>query len=46
MKDRISKSISRHTQTPKEKYEFPQTSSQSYGWYSKPLVIYIIILDG
>ncbi len=40
MKDRISKSIARHTQTPKERYDMPQTSSQDIGWFSKPLVNY------
>lgn len=38
MKDRISKSIAKHSQTPKEKYEMPMTSNQEIGWYSKPLV--------
>jgi hypothetical protein len=38
MKDRISRSIARHTQTPKERFDIPQTSSQDIGWYTKPLV--------
>lgn len=38
MKDRISKSIAKHSQTPKEKYDMPLTSNQEIGWYSKPLV--------
>ena len=38
MKDRISRSIAKHSQTPKERFDIPQTSSQEYGWFSKPLV--------
>jgi hypothetical protein len=38
MKDRISRSIAKHNQTPKEKYRSPQTSSQEIGWYTRPLV--------
>jgi hypothetical protein len=42
MKDRISKSIARHTMTPKERFDYPQTSAQDIGWYTKPLVNFII----
>ncbi len=37
MTERISKNITRHRQTPKDKYDYPMTSSQTYGWYSKPV---------
>lgn len=45
LKDRVYKSISRHTMTPIDRYEYPQTSSQDIGWYHKPLVYYYINID-
>ena len=38
IKDRIMKAIIADQQIPKDKYEYPVTSSQDIGWYSKPLV--------
>jgi hypothetical protein len=36
--ERISKIILQNQQIPKDKYEYPQTSAQEIGWFSKPLV--------
>jgi hypothetical protein len=41
--DNLSRSIKKHTQTPKERFDRPQTSAMEIGWYSQPLVIYINI---
>ena len=38
VKDRIMKSIIANQQIPKDKYDYPMTSAQEIGWYSKPLV--------
>jgi len=38
VKDRIMKSIIAHQQIPKDKYDYPMTSAQEVGWFSKPLV--------
>ena len=38
VKDRIMKSIIANQQIPKDKYDYPVTSAQEIGWYSKPLV--------
>ena len=38
VKDRIMKSIIANQQIPKDKYDYPATSAQEIGWYSKPLV--------
>jgi hypothetical protein len=38
VKDRIMKVIISNQQIPKDKYEYPITSSQEIGWYSQPLV--------
>ena len=38
VKDRIMKSIIANQQIPKDKYDYPITSAQEIGWYSKPLV--------
>ena len=32
------KSIIANQQIPKDKYDFPMTSAQEIGWFSKPLV--------
>ena len=36
--ERINKIILENQQTPKDKYEYPMTSAQEIGWFSKPLV--------
>ena len=38
VKDRIMKSIIANQQIPKDKYDYPMTSAQEIGWFSKPLV--------
>ena len=38
VKDRIMKAIIANQQIPKDKYDYPMTSAQEIGWYSKPLV--------
>ena len=38
IKDRIMKSILSLQQIPKDKYQFPVTSAQEIGWYSRPLI--------
>ena len=38
VKDRIMKQIIANQQIPKDKYDYPVTSAQEIGWYSKPLV--------
>ena len=30
---------------PTQKYEVPQTSSQEYGWCSRPLVCFLCLVD-
>ena len=41
--DNISRTIKKHTQTPKERFDRPQTSAMEIGWYSQPLVEFINI---
>jgi len=36
--DKISKTLQNHTKTPKQLFDYPMTSNQEIGWYSKPLV--------
>ena len=36
--EKISKSLRQHHMTPKELYDYPLTSNQEIGWYTKPLV--------
>ena len=38
VKDRIMKAIISNQQIPKDKYDYPITSAQEIGWFSKPLV--------
>ena len=38
VKDRIMKAIIENQQIPKDKYDYPMTSAQEIGWFSKPLV--------
>ena len=38
VKEKIHKAIISNQQIPKDKYEYPMTSAQEIGWYSKPLV--------
>ena len=36
--NKINSAITACEQVPKEKYDYPITSAQEIGWYSKPLV--------
>ena len=38
--DNFLKVIKRAHETPVEKFDFPQTSAQEIGWFTKPLVSY------
>lgn len=38
VREKIRKAITSNQQIPKDKFEYPVTSAQEIGWYSKPLV--------
>ena len=44
MNDKIATALKRQQMIPKSIYERPMTSAHEIGWYTKPLVTYILIL--